>query len=205
MQALLKLSDGAAALCRLVGRTGAWLIVPLILIISFDVVTRKLPFVQNFIQTSWLHDFLSATKLQEFEWHLHAVVFLLAYGLAYLDGSHVRVDVWREHRAPRTRGWIEVIGILLLAMPFCAVLVYHSWHFVVTAWVQNEGSASITGVPHRWIVKSFVLIGTALLFLSLTATLMRLVAYLFGDAATAREASLRLGVANITDPQPDAP
>jgi TRAP-type mannitol/chloroaromatic compound transport system permease small subunit len=197
MHALLKLSDRVAGACRMAGRVGSWLILPLILVIAFDVLTRKLPFVQGFVQSTWLNDYLSPTRLQEFEWHLHAVIFLLAYGLAYLDGAHVRVDVWRDHRGPRTRGWIEVIGILLLALPFCAVLVYHSWHFVVTAYVQNEGSVSITGVPHRWIVKSFVFVGLVLLASSILATLMRLVVYLFGEAGLAREAAQRLGVAKV--------
>lgn len=203
MHALLRLSDRLAALCRGIGRVGAWLIVPLVLVISFDVLTRKMGFVQMWIQGSWLHDYLAPTRLQELEWHLHAVVFLLAYAMAYLDGSHVRVDVWREHRGERARGWIELVGLLLLAIPFCVVLVFHSWEFVATAWLQNEGSASTTGLPHRWVVKSFLLSGTALLLCALLATLLRLLVFLFGDAAASRAAERRLGVANITEPAGD--
>lgn len=199
MHALLKLSDGMAAACRRIGHAGSWLILPLIGIITFDVIARRLPAMQALIQSSWLDAFLSPTRLQEFEWHLHAVIFLLAYGLAYLDGAHVRVDIWREHRAPRTRGWIEVIGILALALPFCAVLAWHSWTFVVTAYVQGEGSASLTGVPHRWIVKSFVLVGLVLLLLSILATLLRVGLYLFGDARLRQAAAQRLGVAKILE------
>ncbi len=197
MRALLNLSDRVAAACRRFGRFGSWLILPLILVIAFDVVTRKLPFVQAFVQTTWLNDYLSPTRLQEFEWHLHAVIFLLAYGLAYLDGTHVRIDVWRDRRGPRTRGWIEVVGILAFALPFCAVLLVEGWQFVVSSWEQGEGSASLTGVPHRWVVKSFVLVGVALLALSLLATLMRIVVYLSGDPALARTAAERLGVAKV--------
>lgn len=200
MRRLLNLSDRVATACRRIGRLGSWLILPLIAIIAFDVLARKLPFVQTAVQTTWLSAYLSPTRLQEFEWHLHAVIFLLAYGLAYLDGAHVRVDVWREHRAPRTRGWLEVIGILAFALPFCSVLAYHSWNFVLTAYVQNEGSVSITGVPHRWIVKSFVLIGLVFLVLSILATLLRLVVYLFGERELARQAAQRLGVAKVLDP-----
>ncbi len=180
------------------------MIVPLIAVISFDVLARKLPVVQALVQATWLNDFISSTKLQEFEWHLHAVIFLLAYGLTYLEGGHVRVDVWREHRTETTRGWIELIGILFFAMPFCAVLVYFSWQFVATAYLQNEGSPSATGIPHRWVIKSFLLGGTGLLLLSLTATLLRLLAYLFGDAETARQAARRLGSGKITDAHPEA-
>ena len=57
------------------------MIVPMILIIVYDVVTRKFVAVQQFVQNSALNDFLSPTKLQEAEWHLHAMIFLLAYAL----------------------------------------------------------------------------------------------------------------------------
>lgn len=197
MRALLNLSDRVAAACRGIGRVGSWLILPLILVITFDVVTRKLPFMQELVQTTWLHAWLSPTRLQEFEWHLHAVIFLLAYGLAYLDGTHVRIDVWRDHRGPRTRGWLEVIGILALALPFCTVLLVEGWQFVLSSWEQGEGSASLTGVPHRWVVKSFVLVGVALLALSLVATLLRILVYLFGDGALARQAARRLAVGKV--------
>lgn len=199
MQALLTLSDRATALCRFTARLGAWMIVPLIAVITFDVVARKIPPLQAFVQSTWLNDFLAPTRLQEFEWHLHAVMFLLAYGLAYLEGAHVRVDLWRERRTPRARGLIELICILVLALPFCAVLLHFSWQFVVTAYVQNEGSPSPTGIPHRWVIKSFLLVGTAMLMCSLLATLMRLVVYLFGDRQSAEAAARRLALAKIVD------
>ena len=51
------------------GKVGAWLSLPLIFIIIFDVITRRF-----FI--------LGSTKLQELEWHLHTAIFLLTLGFA---------------------------------------------------------------------------------------------------------------------------
>ena len=40
--------------------------------------------------------------------------------LAYLNGAHVRVDLWRESRSPRTKAWVEVGGLLVLGIPMSA-------------------------------------------------------------------------------------
>lgn len=202
MRLILKFSDLLEQVCSLLGRIGAWMIVPLIAIIVYDVLTRKIVFIQQAVLNSQLYDFISPTKLQEAEWHLHAVIFLLAYGMAYLTGNHVRVDLWREHRRPRTRGWTELLGILTLALPFCSVLMWYSVDLAVASWQQGEGSAALTGIPHRWVVKSFLPLGASLLFCALVATLLRLCLYLFGPRALREEALARLG---MLAPAPEQP
>ncbi len=194
MRHLLSLSDLLERLCAVIGRIGAWMIVPLVLIIVYDVITRKIVFIQQAVLNSPLYDFISPTKLQEAEWHLHAIIFLLAYGMAYLSGGHVRVDLWRQGRAPLTQGWIELIAILILAIPFCSVLLYHSVDMVYSAWRQGEGSSALTGIPHRWIIKSFLPIGTALLICALVSTLLRIFLYLFGPAPLRKQARARLSM-----------
>ena len=73
----------------------AWVILALIVVIMFDVITRKIYWTQQLILTSWAHEYMSSTKLQELEWHLHGVVLLLAFGFAYVCDKHVRIDGWR--------------------------------------------------------------------------------------------------------------
>lgn len=194
MRQLLVVSDMLSGLCAGVARLGSWLILPLILVIVYDVVTRKIVFVQQWVMNSWLYEYISPTKLQEAEWHLHAMIFLMAYALAYLNSAHVRVDIWREKQSERRRGWMELICILVFALPFCSVLVYEAWQFVVNAYVQGEGSPALTGIPHRWVIKSFLLLGVALLVLALLATLLRLVIFLFGPQTLRPEALARLGM-----------
>lgn len=203
MRLILAISDFLEKICAMFGRVGSWLILPLILVIVYDVVTRKIVFIQQWVMNSWLYQYISPTKLQEMEWHLHAVIFLLAYATAYFVGAHVRVDIWREHRTERTRGWIELLAILLLAMPFCGVLIYHSWHFVVKAFLDGEGSPAMTGLPNRWVIKSFLFLGTTLLFSALLATVLRLLVYLFGPQALRGEALARLGMVALPSARPE--
>ena len=197
MPFLLRVSDRLASLCTVLARIGSWTIFPLILVIVFDVVMRKIPVAQQFVLESWLIDYVSPTKLQELEWHFHAVIFLLAYGFAYLDGTHVRVDIWRDRRGERARGYVELAGLLAFAIPYVAVLTFFAWEFVLKSYFQHEASPSMTGLPNRWIVKSFLLFGAILLMCSLVATLMRVVVYLFGASEEARTARQRLGMIPI--------
>jgi TRAP-type mannitol/chloroaromatic compound transport system permease small subunit len=178
MRGLLGLADGMERIVIAIGRAGAWLSVPLILVIMFDVITRKIQWTQQLILNSWLHDYISSTKLQEWEWHLHTVLFLLALGFAYSRNAHVRVDLLREKLPSRTQVWIELIGCLFFLLPYVLVVLYFAWDFVVQAYVSNEVSSAMTGLGRRWIIKSFLLLGLGLALLAGLAMLLRTVAYL---------------------------
>ena len=80
---LLIVSNKLESFLEFIGKIGAWLAIPLIGIIIFDIISRRF-----FV--------LGSIKLQEMEWHLHAALFLLALGYAYLKNSHVRIEVIRE-------------------------------------------------------------------------------------------------------------
>ena len=201
-----RLLDWAARMDALVlraGRFGSWLILPLIAVIVFDVLTRKFQWIQQLILNSPLHAVLSPTKLQEMEWHLHAAVFLLAYGMTYLLNGHVRVDVLREGMPRRRQGWIELFGLLVFALPFTLVILVHSWDFVARAYLSGEGSAALTGLPQRWIVKSFVLIGVLLLLLSILSVMIRLWAMLVTGGAAGERAAAELAIFSGGDAAPD--
>lgn len=180
---LLLLADRLESIAQYFGKLGAWMIIPLVSIIIFDVVTRKFQFIQQAIMAnSALYDFLSPTKLQEMEWHLHTVIFLLALGYAYTKNAHVRVDLVREKLSYRKQAWIEFLGLLCFGIPYLLVVGYFSWTFIMQAWESNEGSAAMTGLSHRWIIKSFVLIGLSLLMMAVISTILRQIFYLFGPA-----------------------
>ena len=203
METILRLADGLDRIPRTAGRWGARLMLPLIAIIMYDVVTRKIQVIQQLVLNSPLYDYISPTKLQEMEWHLHAVVFLLAYGAAYLANTHVRVDVWRESQPTRRRAWAELLGLAILAIPYFLLLLYFGWDFVLKSYFQNEASTAMTGLSHRWIIKAFLLTGVALMLAAFAATLLRLIVYLFGDPPQARAAHRRLAMLQ-GDPKPEA-
>ncbi len=182
MRQMLDLADRLEKVPQFFGRLGSWLILPLIGVIMFDVLTRKLfgGAIQQWIQETSLYHVLSPTKLQESEWHLHAALFLLAIGFSYTMNAHVRVDVLREKVSDRKQAWIELVGIVVFLLPYLLVVGYLCWAFIVRAYVSNEASAAMTGLSHRWIIKSFLLVSLVLILFAGISTLLRQWVYLFG-------------------------
>lgn len=169
MSRLVALADALRRPVSAVGRSSAWLSLPLAGVIVFDVVTRRF-----FV--------LGSTRLQELEWHLHAALFLLLLAWAYLRDAHVRIDIVRERLSPRARAWIEVVGCLLFLIPYAATVVYFSAEFWYRSFVIDEASAATTGIPHRWVIKAALPVGFALLFLAGLATLLERLAFLLSPA-----------------------
>jgi len=150
------------------GRVAAWLAILLMLAIVFDVVSRS-----QGIQL------ISSTKLQELEWHLHASLFLLCLGYAYLKDAHVRIEIIRDKMGPRTRVWIELIGAVAFVIPYSLIVVYWGYVFADFAYQLGEGSPQ-SGLSDRWIIKSMIPLGFFLLLLSGVTVALKCILYLFG-------------------------
>jgi len=161
-----------------VGRIGALLLLPLIAVIIFDVTTRRLPGVGPWFAATPIGPYITSIRLQELEWHLHGIVIFTAIGFALLRDTHVRIDILRQKLGMRGRVWVEIAGIVLLLVPFVCVLLYFGWSFVVRAWVSGEASPSMAGLSHRWIIKSFLLLGMGMLLIAAVAILGRMLAFL---------------------------
>jgi len=162
---ILYLSNSLETLVRFFGKIGAWLSIPLIFIIIFDIITRRF-----FI--------LGSTKIQEMEWHLHTVIFMLALGFAYIKNSHVRIEIIREKYSSTLKSFFEVIGILFFLVPYTCMIIYYGFDFVSRSYNLNEVSSALTGLSHRWIIKSFIPFGMLLLFLAGLSILIKNIAYL---------------------------
>jgi len=123
-------------------------------------------------------------ELEELQWHLYSIGFLLGLSYAYQADAHIRVDVLHEQLQPRTKAWIELYGILLFLLPFIALVLIYSMPFVAASLAVDEISPSPGGLPFRWFIKGFLPIGFGLLLLAVISRLIRVWTYLFlsGDA-----------------------
>ena len=82
----------------------------------------------------------------------------------------------------------------MLGIPFLLVMVVYGWVLFEIAWVQNEGSDSLTGLNHRWFVKFFIPFGFLLMLCALVVTLGRLTVYLFGSPRQKSSAQASLSI-----------
>ncbi len=167
MYALHRLQEFLDRFVILVGRIGAWMSIPLMVVIVFDVITRRF-----FV--------LGSTKLQEGEWHLHAILFLLCIGFTYIKDAHVRIDLVRERLGVTTQRWIELLGCLFFLIPYCLIVFWFSLTFVESSWNVGEASDSATGLPYRWAIKAFLPIGFFVMLMAGITVALRKFIELFG-------------------------
>lgn len=180
---MLRASDQLAHACTVVGKAAAFLFVPMMLIILYDVVQRKyLGYNPDFTSTDWYRTFTS-TRLQEMEWHLHAVLFLLALGYGYVKDSHVRIELVRDNLKPRTRAWVELFGALLFMVPYCYVVIEYGLENALRAYHIGEGSDALTGLAHRFIIKGMLPVGFVFVALAGLSAALKCVVYLFGPSS----------------------
>lgn len=163
-----------------IGKAASFLYVPMILIIVYDVAQRKmLDFWPTFAETAWYHTFTS-TKLQEAEWHLHAILFVMCFGYAYIKDAHVRIELVRDKLAPRTRVWIELLGCIFFLVAYCYVVMRFGYDFAQNSFKLMEQSAAQTGLPLRFIIKSFLPLGFLVLGLAGVSVAVKCIVYLWG-------------------------
>jgi TRAP-type mannitol/chloroaromatic compound transport system permease small subunit len=101
--------------------------------------------------------------LEELQWHLAATAYLLGFAYAYATGDHVRVDLLRERLGPRVRAAIELLGCLLLLLPFAALTTWHAFDLFAQSLRMGERSAMPGGLPARWFLKGVFAAALALL------------------------------------------
>ena len=119
------------------GQLSAWLMLPLVGIIMFDAVCRKFLRKTTFVVETGLYHLMNSPVLQDAEWHLHAILFLVAMGYAYAYNAHVRLDIFRPRLGIKGRLWVEVFGGVFLLIPFLGTLVFFGWDFFLSAWVSD--------------------------------------------------------------------
>ena len=179
MQGLLRLSDLIEAFLKRIADAGAWAFIACITAITLDVITRKLGFQMPG---------LGSTRLQELEWHLHAVLFCCWLGYAYVRNGHLRIDVFTANMAPRKKIAFELFCCVAFALPYLAVALPYAHDFFVTSYLQGESSEAPNGLPYRWLIKGFLYGAFITVALAVFAVAARCVVALFGTPDQARRA-----------------
>lgn len=151
---LLKLSSKIDSFTERTGQCISWLVIFLVLLVGYDVSMRYL--------------FQSGSiGIQEMEWHIFSIIFLIGAAYTLKHDEHVRLDIiYRSNFLnERHRAWIDAFGALFILLPFCILIVISAWPFVSQAYIYNEASPDPGGLPARWIIKSMIPFGFALLLL----------------------------------------
>lgn len=151
MHAAEKLAGGIDAFTDLVGRITSWLALGIALVMGANVLLRY----------AFSYGFIWA---QELEWHIFVPICLFGMSYALLHKEHVRVDVLFQYFSDRNKHRVEILAALI-SMAFCIIVIRLSIPYVYQSWSIGEGTANPGGIEYRYIIKSLIPIGFAIMFL----------------------------------------
>jgi len=152
MQILEKFVNLADSLSDKIGRFVGWLTTFMVLVVFYDTLMRYAFNKGN-------------VALQELEWHLFAVVFLIGAAYTLKEGGHVRVDILFVKFSKKTKAWVDLLGTLIFLIPFCILVIYSTQKFIGNSWAVREISPDPGGLPGRYILKSMIPAGFILLMI----------------------------------------
>ncbi|MDF2186646.1 TRAP transporter small permease subunit [Grimontia hollisae] len=154
-----------SALLR-IGNAFSWVWVILMLVIITNVLMRYL-----------LGE--GRIEFEELQWHLYALGWLVGLSYCMVTDSHVRVDLLRDRFSLKTQAVIELFGLVILLLPFLALVFWYAVPFFLYAWELGEVSAAPGGLPYRWAMKAVLLLAFCLLTVAAVSRLSRICALLF--------------------------
>ncbi len=164
---------------RLVASAVAWGLLINALLIAGNAIMRKL------FAIGW-------PVLFDLQWHFFAAAVMLMAAYTLQVDQHVRVDVLSSWLGERRRLWVDLIGLLGVLLPVCAVVIWLTLPPALHALVASETRASRdnrSDLP-AWVIKGFFPAGFLLLALQGLAEAIRCVAALSGFAARPTRAGL---------------
>lgn len=150
------------------GRAASWLILLIVVAVLTAIIASVLrvgEFVRWDADLPLLGRHLSLTGIVELQWHLFAIMVMLGGAYALREDRHVRVDFIYARLSRRAQRVVDLVGDLVLLLPFCALVAWLSVDFVELAYRSGEQS-DYGGLTDRWLIKLIMPIGLVVLFLA---------------------------------------
>ena len=124
-----------------IGALTAWLTLFMVLIGSYNTVARYVDGYRGRHGVEGQEFFrFSSNAFLELQWYLFSLVFLLGAAYALRHNAHVRVDLVYGRLGRRGKAWIDLVGGLLLLLPFTCFTLWVSWPSVRNSWHVWETS-----------------------------------------------------------------
>jgi TRAP-type mannitol/chloroaromatic compound transport system permease small subunit len=131
---------------------------------------------------------VGSVRVQDLVLWLNAGMVMLGLGYALKHRAHVRIDVLSSRWSARTVARVEILGIVILLLPFCAALVWFSLDYVAMSWRIGERSGSTGGLAGLYLAKTLLPVGAGLLALQGIAEALRALPIALGGEAAATAA-----------------
>jgi TRAP-type mannitol/chloroaromatic compound transport system permease small subunit len=140
---MIRVADCIDRLNGAVGRAAAWACL-FVVLVQFGVVVLRYALG---IGSIWLTESIIYGQ---------AAMIMLAAAWTLREGGHVRVDVFYADAGPRTKARIDLLGALLLLLPFMLALAWLALPYVARSWAIFERSRETSGIPAVFLLKTLI-------------------------------------------------
>jgi TRAP-type mannitol/chloroaromatic compound transport system permease small subunit len=166
MHGLLALTRAIDWVNARIGRAVSWLILLAVLVSAANAISRK---AFDLSSNAWL----------ELQWYLFGGAFLLAAAYTLQQNEHIRIDIFYGSRSKRTQDWIDLFGHVFFLLPFCGLMLWLLFPYVIHS-VRNGEVSSNAGGLILWPAKMLLLAGFILLTAQAVSELIKRIAIMRG-------------------------
>jgi TRAP-type mannitol/chloroaromatic compound transport system permease small subunit len=122
------------------GNVVAWLIVPMVLSLTWEVVSR---YVFN-APTIWAYDMT---------FMLYGTFFMVGAAFTLQRKGHIRTDSYYGEWSPRRQAWVDLVCYVVMFLPFAGVFLFYGWGYFMKAYTTHETFVSSPWSPITWPFK----------------------------------------------------
>jgi TRAP-type mannitol/chloroaromatic compound transport system permease small subunit len=144
------------------GKTAAWLIIALMLLVCAEVFKR---YILN-APTAWIFD---ASNM------LYGTLFMMCGAYTLAQNAHVRGDFLYSSMRPRTQASFDLVLYIIFFLPGIIALVYAGSHYAADSWRIGEHSNVTADGPPVYHFKTVIPVAGALVLLQGLAEIARCV------------------------------
>jgi len=116
------------------GRIFVWTVVPLTIIVVFEVISRYV----------FGHPHIWCLSI--FTW-LYGVHFMLLAGYTLLHKRHIAIDILYAHWTPRVQAVVDVVTYLLFFFGFVGIILWAGVGVAKLSWTIRETTATTSPLP----------------------------------------------------------
>ncbi len=144
----IRIIDGISAWS---GRIVAWLILPLIAAMTYEVVIRYVA-----TPTQWAYDT---------SYMLYGAMFMLGAAYTLYRGAHIRTDFLYQNWSVKTQATVDALCYLFLFFPGIALFLWIGGEFAYNSWIRDERTVGSSWMPIIYPLKTVIPVAAALLLL----------------------------------------
>jgi TRAP-type mannitol/chloroaromatic compound transport system permease small subunit len=153
----IEMIDAIANWC---GRAVAWLIIPMTIAVTWEVVARH---------------FFRAPTIWAFDvtYMLYGTHFMIGTAYTLMRVGHVRTDMLYQNWSIRRQNWIDAVGYFFFFFPAMILLFYFGWQEFSHSWSIGETSDASPWRPIVYPFKGVIPLTALLLLLQGIAELLK--------------------------------